>query len=510
MSSYFDVVLLGTDLGPLLAGALLAKRGFRVLLLGQDDRGPSYEVAGRTLPRAPFTFLAASSPIARRILAELALHQLIRRHATALDPMLQVALPSHRVDLPLGDAELAREIEREFPEVERPVADFHRDTARVSAELDRLLERDMVWPPETFFERREFARASAHAPFGKTGERRDPFAEFPDGHPFRLVVHTPVRFADGMDPDHPTALRTLRHYHTWIRGAAVLEGGEDMLRKMLEDRIRTNSGEIRPRDRADAILVRRGAACGVRLAGSGDEVGSSFVVSGSDVSATLPLLPDRRPFELLFERIGEPQARYYRFTLNVVMRAAGVPVGMARDVFFVRSTKRPLWGDNVLHVQAESAQPDGTRTLTIQALLPRRNIEDVPGYLESVRERLLESLRELVPFLDEHLVLVDSPHDGRDADDVVGKTTVPPADPWSRGPSTMAAVHGFPVTSALGTCALPVRTPIKRLLLCSRQVAPGLGAEGTFVTAWSVGRIVTRADRKKEWMRRGLWTKVEI
>ncbi len=508
--NFYDVVLLGTELGPLLAGALLAKRGFRVLLVGQDDRGPTYEIAGRALPRAPYAFLGASSPVARRVLAELALHQLFRRHATTMDPPLQVALPDHRIDLALDDAELEREVAREFPEVERPVGDLHRNAARVSAELDRLLERDLVWPPETFFERREMARASQHLPFAKESERRDPFAEFPDGHPFRLIVGTPVRFADGMDPDHSTALRTLRHYHNWLRGSAMLDGGEEFLRKLIQDRIRTHSGELRPRDRADGIVVKRGTAVGVRLAGSDEEIGCSFVVAGSDLSSVLPLLPDRRPFELLFERIGEPQARYFRYTLNLVVRAEAVPVGMARDVFFVRDPRRPLWAENMLHVQADATQPDGTRLLTVEALLPRRNIEDVPGYVEGVRERVFASLGDLVPFLGKHVELVDSPHDGRDAQDLENQCDRPASDPWSRGPSTMVALNGFPVTSALGVCAMPVRTPVKRLLLCNRQVAPGLGAEGAFVTAWSVARVVTRADRKKEWMRRGLWTKVEI
>jgi hypothetical protein len=74
----------------------------------------------------------------------------------------------------------------------------------------------------------------------------------------------------------------------------------------------------------------------------------------------------------------------------------------------------------------------------------------------------------------------------------------------------MPTVHGYPVMSALGLCALPVRSPIKKLLLGSLQVCPGLGDESAFVTAWSVARIITRSDRRKEQLRRSLWTKVEI
>ena len=74
----------------------------------------------------------------------------------------------------------------------------------------------------------------------------------------------------------------------------------------------------------------------------------------------------------------------------------------------------------------------------------------------------------------------------------------------------MPPVYGYPVATALGCCALPVRTPYRHLLLVNRQIAPGLGTEGDLLAAWSGARIVTKSDRKKEKMRKGLWTKVEI
>ncbi len=509
--NYYDVVVLGTQLGPLLAGTLLAKRGFRVLVLGQEDLPPTYDAGeGLTLPRAPFSFTAAGSPVARRIFAELALNQLFRRRALAMDPVFQVALPRHRLDLPESDAELEREIEREFPEVRRPVEDFHRGTKRANAELDRLLERDLVWPPETFFERREFARASAQLSFDKSGGGRDPFAELREEHPFRLVVQAPARFLDGMDPDYPTQLRLSRLYGSALRGSTVLEGGEAGLRQMLVEKLRTHSGELRERDRADAVLLRRGVAVGVRLANSGEEIGASFVAYGGDVSGLLRLLPDRRPFEELFERLGEPQARWFRYTLNLVLAGDGVPVGMARDVYFIRDARRPLSAENLLHIEAHPPDASGRRLLCVETLLPRRGIEDVPGYIDGVRERVFASLGDLVPFLGRTVQLIDSPHDGRPVLDVRTGRSRPAPEPWTRGPQTMRTVYGYPVTGTLGLSALPVRTPVRRLLLCSGQTTPGLGMEGHLLAAWSAARIVTRADRRKAWMRGRLWTKVEI
>lgn len=509
-ANYYDVVLIGTQLPSLLCGALLAKRGFRVLLLGHNDAPPTYRVEDLRLPRAPFTFLDAHSPVARRVLSELAIHQMFRRRATTLDPGLQIAVPGHRFDLPQEDTALEREIEREFPEVKRPVEDFHRGVVEISDEIDRLIERDIVWPPETFLERREFARAAGHLRFDRHGHGHDPLAELPEAHPFRTVADIPVRFSSDLDPDQRTPLGLTRLYGAWRRGPVAIEGGYRWLRRTLIDKIRTYTGEVRIKERAARILTRRGAACAVRLAGSEEEVGCSFVVCGEELSDVLRLVSDRAVFEEMFERLGEPQPRYFRYTLNVVVQAEGVPVGMSRDLFWVRDAHKPMCADNALHVVAHPADAQGRRLLCVEALLPRRGIEEVSGYREAVRERVLGSLREIVPFLDRHLLIVDSPHDGRDIQHVRRRALEPPAEPWRRGPKTMGAVYGFPVRGPLGVCALPVRTPVKRLLLCNRQVVPELGMEGGFLAAWSAARVVTKSDRRKEWMRRGLWTKVEL
>lgn len=507
----YDVVLVGTDLAPLLAGALLAKRGFRVLLVSQDTLPPTYEaLEGLSLPRAPFTFLPAASPVARRVLAELALHPLFRRRAAQIDPALQVCLPRHRFDLAREDDVLEREIEREFPEVKRPVEDFLRAARQNDAHLDRIVDRDLVWPPQTFFERREHARVTAQQPFGKTGAAIDPLAELAEDHPFRQVVELPARFADGMDPDHTHGLRLTRFFCAWRAGAATIEGGYDTLRAMLLESIRTHGGEVREPERVDAIRVRRGTVTGVRIAASGEEIGARWVLMGAPLSALLRLVPDRAPFEELFERIGEPVVRYYRYTLNVLVKSEGVPAGMSRDVFFVRDPDRPALGANALHVQVDPPDATGRRLLCVETLLPRRGVEDVPDFATLLREQIVASLGELVPFLGDHVEIIDSPHDGRGVQDVEARMGRPALEPWSRGPHTMPVVYGYPVASGMGVCALPVRSAIKRLLVCNGQVVPGLGLEGLFLTAWSAARIVERADPKKEWMRRGRWGKLEI
>ncbi|MCB9611387.1 MAG: hypothetical protein H6721_09105 [Sandaracinus sp.] len=516
--SSYDVVLLGLSPEPLFAAALLAKRGFRVLVLGQGELPPSYTVAGTSLPRAPFTFDAAHSPVARRILAELALSQLFRRRSVAFDPALQVVLPRHRFDLALDEACLEREIARELPTVRRAVEELHRQLNRQSERVDTLLDRDLVWPPDGFLERRELQRALQALPFERDGSSPDPLAELPERNAFRLVYDAPSRAFSSLDPSQLPAFAIARHYAAWLRGSVKLEGGYDWLHRTLLDRIRTHGGEVRVAERAERVNVRRGVVEGVVLA-SGEVIGAGFLVHGGEIASLLRLLPDRAALDPLFERVGEPSPRFFRYTLHVLLRAEGVPEGMARDVLYVRDPARPRVGENFLRLELDDGwgrgsraegTPSGRARLTVEALLPRRGVEEVSGYVASQRERILATLSELVPFLSDHAELIDSPHDGRDAQHLATGALIAPEEPWSRGPRTMRAVHGYPVRGMLGVAGLPLRTPLRRLLLCGPHNLPGLGLEGSLVAAWSAARVVTRNDRRREWMRRGLWTRMEI
>jgi len=74
-SRHYDVIVLGRSLGALTCAAVLARRDFRVLVLGQGQRSQLYRYDQRVLARRPFTFLGGSSPAFKRILHELAQSQ---------------------------------------------------------------------------------------------------------------------------------------------------------------------------------------------------------------------------------------------------------------------------------------------------------------------------------------------------------------------------------------------------------------------------------------------------
>src|SRR5580658_2177506 len=164
MAKHYDVVVLGAGIGALTTAALLSRRSWRVLVIGQGWRPPTYQYEGVTLSRRTFTFLAGSSPVWSRVLVELAQTQSFRRKTTVVSPMFQVLAPKLRLDFAPDVQLFGKEIDRTFPEVRRVVDDLYAELARANAAADAAFEKDLVWPPGSFWERRETLRVAASLP----------------------------------------------------------------------------------------------------------------------------------------------------------------------------------------------------------------------------------------------------------------------------------------------------------------------------------------------------------
>ncbi|MCA9582537.1 MAG: hypothetical protein KC416_12135 [Myxococcales bacterium] len=501
MRSFFDVIFVGSQLPALAAAAILSKRGFRVLVLDHDQRAPTYRIGDHTLPRAPFSLPPLDATGTRRVLTELALHQTVKQQERDTDIAFQVAIPGHRLDFPKEQAARAAQFEREFGDARFAIDEFHSRVEALERHLEPVFEEDVIWPPSTYLERRAFRKQMPSPTWQPDGE--DPLRELPANHPFRMVVANVHRFATWRSPEQVTPTESMLLYGHWRRGPTTLLGGEAAFRKLLIDRIESHGGEVRA-ERAERLVLRRRRAVGVRLQGTSETIGSEFVVLGCELGIAARLLEDRRPIETLLESTGEPHVRHYRFTLNVVLDSCAVPLALSRDLFLTTPSDKAPAAHEILHVERHDHGEDQC-LLCVEAIIPRRGVEDVAGYIASLRDRILDSLGRVIPFMGEHILLVDSPHDGRDALDMRSRSVIAPADPWSRGPTTMRPLHSYPKTTIMDLCAFPARTPVPGLYLCNGQTVPGLGAEGGLLAALTAAHLIARNDPKGAFLRSRAW-----
>lgn len=508
---YFDVVVLGMRLGALASAALLARRDFRVLVVGDGHLPATYRFGAIPLRRRAFVHLAAQTPAYRRVLAELAQSQAFRRRLRPLDPMYQVLDRDLRFDVPPDPAAFARELDRAFPNARGPIEEMYATLGKLETSLDQVLERDAVWPPGTFWERRE------------TGKLRDMLPDAPEVFPvdadYRRVMEIAARFgshlaSDTLDRLPPIAAARL--HGAWTRGPLELPGDEDELSAMLIERIRAHGGEVRENEHCEAILHKRNRVRAVILDSDGEETGCGFVIADRPAARMLDRVRD--------VAVDDPQheasfVARRRFILSLVVARELVPPPLARHAFL-----RPLreGGLDVHLHRATFSRPDaGLADRDAELWVCEALLDDawMPSSARDLRAReaVLATVRDHFPFVDRHLLVVDSPHDGAplfardERGELVaharssfratgGSPHAEGADPqFRRYPDAYAEIGGE-----------PIRTPVEHLLTVAPSVVPALGVEGELIAAWGAARLITRTDRKREKMRREMWSKIEI
>lgn len=520
---HYDVILLGRSIGTLVTAALLARREFRVLVLGQDQRAPRYQIEQYSVARRCFSLLAATSPIFRRVLQELAQTQRFRRLTTPLDPMFALLDGRTRFEIP-PDVELfAREIRREYPEVEHQVGELYTLLSDVNARIDHAFERDVIWPPGTLFERIETSRVASSLPLIEGGDAQSLFERLPLGHGFRRVVELPALFAShlGTEESALPPFSIARLHGSWTRGTHALPEDEQDLEDFLVERIESHGGVCKLRSRASALIVKQKRVVGVQEDGESWITGAEAVVANLTGESLVALTDGAGISRKAQSHWPEIQVVGGRFVVSVIVERAGLPAPLPAESFFVGPdpslptlhVKRGPAIDSS-HERLTNSPPPDLEMLSVEMLLPL----DGGIHLLGAREAILSTLRHYLPFLDQHLILVDSPHDGLPA------WLYEEPTPTTRRRRELGRVH-LKNTSVnaepmewrlavrppgyLGLAGEPVRGPISGTYLVGPSVLPALGQEGELLAAWSAARILTKKDKSRQKLRRQMWTKIE-
>jgi len=506
LTSYYDVVILGTHLEPLLCAGLLSREGLRVLVLGQGVPDPSYTLAGVEIEPHGLMMTGTQSPVVQDTLDALALRQDVRQRMADRTNVLQLLMPEHRMNVhPEPDKWLA-ELDRELPHLRRQAADITRTLGEVRVEIDALVARGLIWPPETFLERQQFSLRSTTQRFDRQGQGWTSWNQLPRIHPLRTAFEAVLPHVSGLLPgQHSDASRARLHGHV-LGGVTELTGGWSWFREALFARIRSWGSDVRPRDRAESIRHEGRRGHTIRLARTDEEIGCSQIVHGTPIAELSQLLPERAPLTAIFERVGEPRSRAYRCSVHALVDERGVPSALEPLALLCASASNP---EKSFVLRRRNAG-DRRVLLTASTLVEEHLVDTASSPLRFVRADALDAIRSVVPFFDEHAIWIDSPHDGLPPRALRGDTELPYSDPWARGPFSMRALYDYPTRRALGVCALPTRTPVRGLFLCNEQVTPGLGFEGAFLTATSVARIIGSQYRRQDWLRRGPWARRRV
>jgi phytoene dehydrogenase-like protein len=463
----YDVCVVGTRVGGVAAGALLARRGFRVLLVDTDGRGSGYEEGGWRLPWGPSLLpLPRVLPAAERALSELGLASDAGRLLEPARQPLQLLLPRHRLDLPASRADRSVELRREWP----------ADAGRLEGALEAtraLFDRERPFlaslpplPPRGIRARWRLHRARRLTP-GGAGRGAVPLAELGD-HPLAGALRAAWPFLSFLEAG-PSPLGLARTLGAVLQGSIRTAGGEAAVAGVLRRRIAESRGEFLGGEgepaQITALEMDGGHLAAIRVKG-GDAryTARAFVFAGDPGS----LPGEEGKTGRLSDFLGgsAPSARI--FSMSWVVRADALPAPLG-DV----SLALPSDGSAALlqvlpasRAAAKGHEPSpGERILTAGVVCT----ESAPP--DGAVARLRSAVAEFVPFLDRATI-----HES-----VAGER------PASRGFHPL-----FPSRPdrALGVGGLSCASPLSNFFLAGPEVVPGLGFEGQFQAAVQAAQAV--------------------
>jgi len=499
-TSSYDLIVLGDDLAGLVAAALAARRGMRTLMLGIDNRPARYALGPHRLPTEPLVLPGRGGAFDRAI-KELNLEHTLKRRLRENRIALQLVGPDQRIDISPDGQTMARELSRELP---GPAADATalawNQATEIARLADPLLAGDAAFPGTGFWERREVARqadraADEAAAWWQATERALA------GSPALAMLRLPATLGDGCIDPSPLAIA--RALDGWRAGAPTLRGDLEGLVELLFERLTSASGEHRAGHATD--LGFGWSKVSSLRTDTGDDLGVGQLLATLPVADLIGLIGHKKAPKKLLEPGpgGEPTLTGWRYVLNLVVDASGVPEGMAPNVLAVVDPDRPLVGDNAFAIQLGDPDDHGRVVVTVSALLeapPGAGDGSLvePAWVEhampKLRARLTEQLETVMPFIGEHVVLAHSPNEAALPQVPGGRGSY---EPPRSVPLPMRPLWRGSIEHGAGIAALGYDTGLKNLTLTSRQVIPQLGIEGTFAAGWSAAKIVCDMAGKK-------------
>jgi phytoene dehydrogenase-like protein len=497
MNQHYDVIVVGTQTSGIIAAALLAKRGRRVLLVDHGESVSTYRHHGHDLPLVPHLIPALeNSPHAQRVHEELALGPVLRALLVPQQTAFQAVLPRHRVDIRQSAAALSTELQRELGVEPAQIAAFLQRLFALDDELSAFLGKMPTLPPNNLWEalvwRRTLTSAKRFAA---------PFAEDPlfDGmapdHPLRTLTLGPLQFFGHLWTATPSTFQAVRLLARYFRGVTLMTDGVGGLNKILLQAAVRSGVTLRQGAVVRGIRVQRRRLTELEIEDERyTQTGTFFIDNTHAPFAELLPAAARHPRFLAASQAVAPTGGL--LVLNLIVQRTVIPCGMAQTLFLLNGRQQARADDlnDPPLLMQRSALPAvdnaGANKEVLSVACPVR-VSDVahsPERLDSFKRQILARVQRVVPFLAPHLQAVSLPSDTASWElQTQGNAATRRVDPWRLNPL-------YEVTAAplLGIAARPVGTHFKNLVHCGRDVVPGLGLEGEYIAGLGA---VTRLEK---------------
>ena len=499
----YDVCVIGSQLGGVLAGALLARRGYRVLHVDHDGLGAGYEDGGYLLPYAP-AFLPALRllPAAELALRELGLATDAARALEPCTPDLQLLLPRHRLDLGHDAQRRQAELRREWPSDAVRLEAAFADLTRRFDGASPFLKAMPPLPAAGFSDRRAVSKAmrAGEVGGGSNGPEAGSALAGLEEHPLSAALTTAARFLAHLDGELPPLALT-RLLGGLLHGSHRIAGGYQGLRELVRRKIAESRGDVLSDEGgppiAEALEVEGDRITAMRLARSPNSWVARVFLSATDAPALRRLLPATEAAGKAGGLLEGVRPRRQLLALNLVVRAAALPPALGENILALRDAAGPDVVENAVLMQVHPARRDrgkgaselvhDERVLCAAALVPADVRDGGDALLAELGARIREGVADAVPFFERHLLHESMP--------VLAAT-------GRRGSRLLPhPLYEVGLEQTLGVTGLPFRSLYRNLVFAGREVVPGLGLEGEFHAGVQAAAAAQEILGKKDTLR---------
>lgn len=487
----YDVVIIGTGIGGLTAGALLAKKGLKVLLLEKASQPGGYVVSFR---KKGFTFDATGVFVGgcepggefEALLAEAD----VRLEFKRIDAIRNI-YPGFEIALQEGGFDhYIERLRALFPDEKPGVETYEHTILRVGAEVNAL--SDITWYEKALFPLffRNLVRFSATT-------HKAILDRLFKGHEIKMALSSlPVT----VPPSQLSFLFVATLLSKVIsKGAYYPKGGMGVISKALAGSIERSGGTIRYRTEATRILTRGNEVTGV-VTDEGEVIETPAIISNASIPQTFRRLLSGGLPSSLARRIERLEYSLSNFIVYLGVRGNA---GLDSLPFFtyLRSIS-DLEGEYEMLRRGEipenptvimtipslidpSLAPKGTHTVKLLTVVPygyrdewgSTNRQSYQAIKQEMAQRLMAHVESrVIPGLREKIVFSEA---------------ATPITLQRYTGNEQGAMYGLAVTpSQFGRHRPPNRTPIKGLYLAGHYTRPAHGIVGAATSGSFAAKMI--------------------
>ncbi|MBC7326463.1 MAG: NAD(P)/FAD-dependent oxidoreductase [Moorella sp. (in: Bacteria)] len=484
MTGDYDVIIVGAGIGGLSCGALLARRGLRVLVIEQHHKIGGYCTS---FQRKGFVFdggveaisgLGEKGPV-RCLFRELGLDP----EEFFIRTREEYIIGDRRLKIPERAEDLVELLKREFPDEEQNIPRFFREAEKVYREIyqDVAENGGTPLPPPLLYRVRgpqallDYPKNHPHHYQWMQKSFQEVLDTYFQNRELKAFLSVLTAYLGAGAKDlNADAMAIIFGYY--FDGGYYPRGGSQRLADTLAGVIGRHGGEIRTGCLVEQILLENGAVYGV--AAGGKEYRSRIVVSNANAKNTF--------FSLVGKEHLPDWFTAYLGTLKESVSAFMVYLGVEMNLAGYSPLLKVIKDEGGVGIVISSnldpsLAPPGKASVHLITLLPA-GADDWPGEEEEYRqkkkefaEKLISLAEQAIPGLSRHVAVTDA-------------ATPRTFARYSLNPK--GCIYGFE-QSRHAPPRPYFKTPVKGLYLAGASTFPGGGIEAVVISGIIAANDIT-------------------